>query len=143
MVVSLVAEVEFSLTVYANNIGKFCGSNLRIQDISGDILERIRKYFAKVIGFKDLGDEDAWKKLRQIQKVRNLIVHGAGQDLPSDLKQHIQASDYFKYNVSREFLERREIEVNPSYLPYIFHTANKVYDGIEFKLIADKRFKSI
>jgi len=72
------AHVETSTLAIADRVARYKSQELRIDDIRGGFLNRVRLYFKKVIHTPL--PQRPWESLVILQVVRNAIVHGNGTE---------------------------------------------------------------
>jgi hypothetical protein len=76
--VGLWATTESALQELANFVQKKKDIKLKLNDIRGDIIERLEKYFNQVLHF-ELFSEQAMERLREIYLIRNCFAHANGR----------------------------------------------------------------
>ena len=102
VVVLLSSVVETQLLAYATRVGKRGNSAFEPKDLHGSVLEKARVYVKKVSGL-DLTDNSRWKTLKDLQDIRDIIVHRAGKpgdDRAPQMQQML--SDYGKIGFSMD-----------------------------------------
>ena len=90
-------------TVFENNFKQLCkllGDELKTPiaytDLSGDDLNKCKKYLIKLCGLNDgIFETDCWKKIDCVRKIRNCVVHN-GSDITMVLRNDKKIIDEFK-----------------------------------------------
>lgn len=90
--VSLYSFLENSMSVLCNYVQVRESYRLKLDDLKGRGIERARRYLEKVadINFDSLNDE--WGKLKNLNRVRNCIVHADGHVDQSETLENIVTS---------------------------------------------------
>jgi hypothetical protein len=83
IVILLSSIVETQLLAYARRVGEREKSPFEPKDLKGSVLERAALYVRKVSGV-ELTKNERWKVLKDLQDLRDTIVHRAGK--PGDDK---------------------------------------------------------
>ena len=78
--ISLWAIYESAATDISNEIRKNVGQSLTIEDLRGDKLEKIKKYFEEVVKFPLVRDGQSLRYLRMLLILRNALAHGNGRE---------------------------------------------------------------
>lgn len=91
VVILLSSLIETQLLAFATKLGKSKGSAFAPSDLKGSPLDRVALYVRRVPDF-ELAGEKHWKVLRDIQDIRDIIVHRAGK--PRDKEQQVLAFWY-------------------------------------------------
>ena len=78
--ISLWAVYEAAATEISNEIRKNVGHSLTIEDLRGDKLEKIKKYFEQVLKFPLVSDAQSLRYLRMLLILRNALAHGNGRE---------------------------------------------------------------
>ncbi|HEV2417772.1 MAG TPA: hypothetical protein VGX94_08215 [Terriglobia bacterium] len=84
IIILLSSTVETQLLAYARKVGKQKESSSNPNDLNGS-LDKSRMYIKRVSGL-DLNNNARWKVLKDLQNLRNIIVHRAGK--PDNNKRH-------------------------------------------------------
>lgn len=77
IVILLYSIVETQLLALADEIGKKKKSDFSVNDISGRGIEKAQTYLKRVATL-DLTTDPGWSSLRELQSMRNVIVHSMG-----------------------------------------------------------------
>jgi hypothetical protein len=77
--ISLWAVYEAAATDISKEIRKNVGQSLTIEDLRGDKLEKIKKYFEQVLKFPLVSDAQSVRYLRMLLILRNALAHGNGR----------------------------------------------------------------
>lgn len=85
IIILLSSTVETQLLAYARKVGQQKGSSFDPNDLKGSPLDRSALYIKRVSGF-ELTNDPRWKVLKDLQDLRDVIVHRAGK--PGDDKKH-------------------------------------------------------
>jgi hypothetical protein len=80
ILISLWAIYESAAMDISNEIRKNVNQPLTIQDLTGDKLEKIKKYFGHVLNFPLVSDEESLRYLRMLLTLRNALAHGNGRE---------------------------------------------------------------
>ncbi|MBU0516764.1 MAG: hypothetical protein KJ621_18575 [Proteobacteria bacterium] len=78
LLVMVWAFFEVWLDRLGNDIRHHRNLNLRIKDMRGSGLKRVKLYYEKVLGIDLTEDNELWGELQAINKIRNSIVHNDG-----------------------------------------------------------------
>ena len=78
--ISLWAVYEAATTDISNEIRKNAGQSLTIEDLRGDKLDKIKKYFKEVVKFPLVSDGQSLRYLRMLLILRNALAHGNGRE---------------------------------------------------------------
>ena len=78
--ISLWAIYEAAATDISNEIRKNVGQSLTIEDLRGDKLEKIKKYFEEVLKFPLVSNGQSLRYLRMLLILRNALAHGNGRE---------------------------------------------------------------
>ncbi|HXJ94936.1 MAG TPA: hypothetical protein VMT20_19010 [Terriglobia bacterium] len=100
VVVLLSSVVETQLLAYAKRVGQREKSVFDPDDLKGSVLEKAAVYVKKVSSL-ELTKNSRWKTLKDLQEIRNVIVHRAGRpgnDKATQLQQML--SDYGEFGLS-------------------------------------------
>src|SRR5208337_94704 len=88
IIILLSSIVETQLLAYARRAGQKEKSAFDPNDLKGSVLDRVRLYVKKVSDV-DLAQNERWQSLRDLQDLRDVIVHRAGKP-GDDKKQHVE-----------------------------------------------------
>jgi hypothetical protein len=94
---------------------------LRVSDLSDRGFVRARKFLIKVIGLDLSGTESTWEELRQIQAVRNVIVHRDGSlkgDDLSKVRAYVDASQHLA-------ADGDALEIKATFVPYALDVSER------------------
>jgi hypothetical protein len=83
--VLLYSIVETQLSAFAEYVGKNSGSKLRVEDMAGKGIERSALYLKRGLSI-DVKTDPAWSRLKDLQSLRNIIVHRGGK--PGESQEH-------------------------------------------------------
>ncbi len=83
ILILLSSIVETQLVAYARSVGLSEGSVFEPNDLRGSVLERTALYVKRVLG-SELTKNARWKVLKDLQDLRDIVVHRAGK--PGDDK---------------------------------------------------------
>jgi hypothetical protein len=86
----LQAVVETALLRVAEYAGKARGSSFRVKDLGGKGVEQAAVYLQRLISL-DVKADPAWNQLRDLQDLRNMIVHRGGK--PGESLEHQKVMD--------------------------------------------------
>jgi hypothetical protein len=106
--------------------------NVSFKDLSGQGIERAAGYLEKVVNLNIQKQSQHWREIKDIQKLRNLLVHLNGKLVAIDgtVKKHEQ--DYVQQN---KFLSgEREIVVCQGYLMHVFKTVNEYFQLLDAEI---------
>lgn len=78
VVILLYSIIESQLTAFADYLGTSEKSNIRVVDIAGKGIDRSAHYLDCVLGLR-VKDDEAWPRLKEIQTLRNCIMHSNGK----------------------------------------------------------------
>jgi len=81
--------VEHGLTSVANRLGETRELPLKVNEISGSAIERSKTYLTKLAGIR-IGNDVSWSGLRDLAKIRNIVLHAGGEIARPDLKEDIR-----------------------------------------------------
>ncbi len=119
-----------------NELDKLCAlvqvtskNPVELKDIIGKGIERSTKYLIKVGKLDNIKQNDSWRKIKEIQKIRNLVVHNDGKltDLNGEIKK-----DETRIVLESEFLEGEyRINFNPGYLDYVLESFELFFKSID------------
>ena len=70
--------VETQLDAFAAHMGRKLGSKLRLKDMGGKGVDRSARYLARALSI-DVKTDPAWSRLKDLQSLRNVIVHRGGK----------------------------------------------------------------
>jgi hypothetical protein len=70
--------VETQLDAFAEHMGKKLGSKLRTRDMAGKGVDRSANYLERALSI-DVKTDPAWSRLKDLQSLRNIMVHGGGK----------------------------------------------------------------
>lgn len=87
--------VETQLLAFARRIGRG-KSPFDPNDLKGSVLDRVRVYVKKVSDL-DLSQNEHWQHLKDLQDLRDIIVHRAGKPRWDDMKQRQHVEQMRKY----------------------------------------------
>jgi hypothetical protein len=87
IIILLSSIVETQLFAFARWVGKREGSAFDPNDLKGSVLDRTALYVRRVSGV-ELAKNACWRKLRDLQDLRDIIVHRAGK--PGDDREHVE-----------------------------------------------------
>jgi hypothetical protein len=76
--VLLYSIVETQLSAFAEYVGKKRGSRVRVKDMADKGIDRSAKYLDLVLSI-NLKKDPAWSRLRDLQSLRNFIMHSDGK----------------------------------------------------------------
>jgi hypothetical protein len=89
--VLLYSIVETQLCAFAEYVGKNSGSNLRVKDMAGKGIERSALYLKRGLSIIDVTADPVWGRLRDLQSLRDIIVHRGGKR--GESQEHQRAMD--------------------------------------------------
>jgi hypothetical protein len=75
--------VETQLIALANRLRERGKLSLHVNEIEGDPIERTKLYLKKVVNL-NITSDSAWAELRDLAKLRNIIVHRRGLVGPNE-----------------------------------------------------------
>ena len=78
LIMLLDSIVETQLFAFAERLGRKKGSNFQVKDMKGRGLEPAALYVKRVAPELDVGKDPAWEDIRNLEKLRNIIVHRGG-----------------------------------------------------------------
>jgi hypothetical protein len=78
VLVLLYSIVETQLVAYSRRFGQSKASVFDPNDLKGSVLDRVRLYVKKVAGL-DLSENKRWQSLKDLQDLRDIVVHRAGK----------------------------------------------------------------
>ncbi len=81
IIIMLSSIVEIQLLAFARSLGRHNTSTFDPNDLKGSVVEKTALYVKKVCGL-ELGKNARWQKLRDLQDLRDIIVHRGGK--PTD-----------------------------------------------------------
>jgi hypothetical protein len=99
IIVLLNSVVETQLLAYARSVGKQQKSAFDPKDLNGSPLEKSILYLKRISGL-DLGQNARWPALRDVQFLRNLIVHRSGKVGDENIEQVNQMQKRYSGGVS-------------------------------------------
>lgn len=119
MIISAVLLLSFSyfeqsLKFLCDNLSEVEGARLRSSDLKGDVLDKFKTYFLKVLDL-DLGFSKSyeWKTLNIFKEIRNIIVHNGSvyekSNHSKEIQTYIQKNDKIRLNDNSEFIFEYEI----------------------------------
>lgn len=73
--ISMYAVYEVAVTDVSRLLRKEQKQAISIDDLKGDFLTRSRKYYHHILNFELTKDNDAWKRLRILSRLRNIVAH--------------------------------------------------------------------
>ncbi len=82
-IILLHSVVETQLARYADRVGKSRGSAFQVKDLKDRGIDQARLYLERVASVS-VGEDPAWQHLRNLQRLRNIIVHRAGKQGDSE-----------------------------------------------------------
>jgi hypothetical protein len=88
--VLLYSIVETQLCAFAEHVGKNSGSQLRVTDMTGKGIERSALYLKRGLSI-DVKTDPAWSRLKDLQSLRDIIVHRGGKR--GESQEHKKAMD--------------------------------------------------
>lgn len=91
ILILLSSVVETQLVAYARRLGREKISTFDVNDLKGSVLDRTALYAKRVSGL-ELTNNRYWKVLRDLQDLRDIIVHRAGKPGEDRSKQVEQIS---------------------------------------------------
>jgi hypothetical protein len=94
--VLLYSIVETQLCAFAEHVGKNSGSKLRVKDMAGKGIERSALYLKRGLSI-DVATDLAWSRLKDLQSLRDIIVHRGGKRGESPEHQNTMDSLIGKY----------------------------------------------
>jgi len=74
----LYSIVETQLDAFAEHMGKKLGSKLRVKDMAGRGVDRAASYLERALSI-DVKTDSAWSCLKDLQSLRNIVVHRGGK----------------------------------------------------------------
>ena len=86
---------ESTLNSYCRIAGHDADSNLTLNDLSGQGIERAKNYLSKVVGVEGCFNSSEWSYIRDASKIRNIIAHTSGT-LNFDNSIHCKVADMIK-----------------------------------------------
>jgi len=99
VIILLSSLVETQLLAYARNVGQRQKCAFDPNDLNGSVLEKAALYINKVSGLQ-LTQNARWQLLKDLQELRNIIVHRAGKP-PEDKGKRSQLEQIVKrYRIS-------------------------------------------
>lgn len=134
--ISLWAVYEAATTDISKEIRKNVGQSLTIEDLRGDKLDTIKKYYEAVLKFPLVSDEQSVRYLRMLLILRNVLAHGNGRkDAIKQSKWEIIqkwnepgiGTEYGFLTLSAEFVERI-VKVVSASLTDLIERVKKTYD---------------
>jgi len=84
----LYSIVETQLDAFAEHMAEKRGSKLRVNDMAGKGVDRCGHYLDLVLSIK-VKTDPAWSRLKDLQSLRNIIVHGGGKRGESQKSQKV------------------------------------------------------
>jgi hypothetical protein len=85
IIVLLSSIVETQLLAYAGRTAEQKGCAFNRKDFKNKVLNQLAAYIKKVSG-SDLTKNERWEVMKDLQRLRNIIVHGAGK--PDEVQKH-------------------------------------------------------
>jgi hypothetical protein len=133
--VTLFSFFEHELDALCKRIKSQDGYKLSLADVAGRGIIRSTTYLTKVAGVTDIRDSPEWHEIKNIQMVRNLIVHADGKlPSPPDPRSAPTAAYIEK---SPHLGGTREVELLEGYLDHALRTCDAyfrlIHTGIERK----------
>jgi hypothetical protein len=99
--ISLYAVLESSLNELAELIRSEKKVELKLKEINGDILEKAKCYFTKVLGIDLHTDDQRWQTINRLKIVRNCFAHQNGRIGYTELK-NIKLQNIIEQNLGVE-----------------------------------------
>lgn len=84
--ITIYSLIEYSLDDLCNRFAQKTALEVTQQDLKGKGIDRSRLYLRKVIGLDWSNVEEPWNKVKNIQAVRNWIVHNNGRVTETEQK---------------------------------------------------------
>jgi hypothetical protein len=88
IIILLSSIVETQLLAFARRVGQREKSPFDPNDLKGSVLDRVRVYLKRVSDV-DLAQNEHWQCLKDLQDLRDVIVHRAGKP-GDDKRQHVE-----------------------------------------------------
>lgn len=144
LVISVLSTTEHQLILIANDYGKKIGSHLKVDDLSGGgNLEKIKKYFTKVLKVDGFSKNLGWPELMMVQRVRNILIHEGGwvKSTDTELTKYVNSSTEISFWLHpRKGGEKEHIEIGPTFVRYVIGVVRKAEEGLLVEVFKDKRF---
>ena len=127
--ISLFGFLENELDKLCNLIQNSTENPVELKDFAGKGIERSTRYLAKVGKLDNIKKTDYWRRIKEIQKIRNLVVHNDSKltDLNDELK-----NEESRIVLNSEYLNGEyRIDFNPGYLDYVLENFEKFFKTID------------
>ena len=99
----LCSVLETQLAACADQVAKDKGSEFRVKDINGSSLEAPARLVRNLTGVR-VADDAAWSRLKDMQVLRNIIIHREEQ---KDRSRSINASNSFSRGYSENSVSQK------------------------------------
>jgi hypothetical protein len=133
--VTLFSFFEHELDALCKRIKSQDGCELSLADIAGKGIFRSTTYLTKVAGVTDTRNSPEWHEVKNIQLVRNLIVHADGKLPPPPDARSASTAAYIEK--SPHLRGTSEVELMAGYLDHVLRTCDAyfrvLHAGIEHK----------
>lgn len=132
-IISLFSFFEHRLNVFCDVYNYINNSSITLTDMKGKGIDRARLYLKKVakIDFPDYSK--TWHELKNIQEIRNIIVHKDSELTDNDekMEKYIDSSPHLEiYNLS----SYKELRIKETFLDYFIKVLVDFFVEIENKL---------
>ncbi|MDD1745748.1 MAG: hypothetical protein LUQ20_08085 [Candidatus Methanoperedens sp.] len=106
-----------------------------INDFKGGVIDKAMKYLKRVVGI-DLSTAKSWQDIKNIQLIRNCIVHSDGN---STCKNFEKIRDYIEKRKQKDItIENDKIILTTEYCRYVVNTFNEFEFDTKCRLVDSK-----
>ena len=99
--VAIYSFLEHHLAMIGEQVRQARKLTLRVHDVAGKGIDQSRNYLPKVLGFDDPADLPEWNEIRNLQRLRNHLVHSMGNLDPYMLGVQGKHAELQKYVLAR------------------------------------------
>jgi hypothetical protein len=126
--ITLFSFFEYELNKACNLFQEFEKYQVSLGDISGVGIERAKTYLRKVASLDLNPATPEWTEVKNIQALRNLIVHADGRILDGDGKKRSGVARYVKE--SPHLVCETEVFIRAGYLKHVLNSFNAYFEQI-------------
>ncbi len=127
LLMSIFTILEHGLNNLCNALKKNKDLKLKIDDMHGSSINRARLYLSKVAHLNLVSTEDSWSKLKDIQKIRNIFAHRAGELKPGKdddkIRKIIKHSPHLAIKDNTIFIKK-------TFLPHFLKIINEFFSAL-------------
>lgn len=125
--VSCYSYLEERLYYFCEDLRDKHNLPLKVTDLKGNALERVKKYFTK-LGKIDIPDN--WEEILSINDIRNCIVHNEGRIDSGDQKRDIKIQDYIDGRSDIKYDRDKKIILDKEYCVHVLGSIQNLFEAL-------------